>query len=77
MGDLIVMSRQKSLLAREFFAGHNAEILFFTGVRYYRMNDAAEPAMLATVKRGPKRRRSTEQRLASKLRNERRREALA
>ncbi len=84
MGDLIVMSRPKPLSAREFSASHSAEILFFTGVRYYRMDDAAEPAQLVngnTVagKRGvAKRRRSSEPRATSKrLREERLQEALA
>ena len=49
MGDLIVMSRPKPFRAREFSASHSAEILFFTGVRYYRMDDAVEPANLVTA----------------------------
>lgn len=39
MGDLIVMSRAKPVPPRERIA--SAEILFFTGVRYYRMPDDA------------------------------------
>ena len=77
MGDLIVMSRPKPFPAREFFASHSAEILFFTGVRYYRMDDAAEPAKLVAGKlvavksaagkrSAAKRRRSPEQNSASK-----------
>ncbi len=84
MGDLIVMSRPKPFPAREFFASHSAEILFFTGVRYYRMDDAAEPAKLVAVKSAAgkrsaaKRRRSPEQNSASKrLSDSRLHEALA
>ena len=77
MGDLIAISRPTPLPNREFLAGHNAEILFFTGVRYYRMAETIEP--VAVVKLGAhKRRRSPEQRTAAKrLREERRLEALA
>lgn len=84
MGDLIVMSRPKPFPAREFFASHSAEILFFTGVRYYRMDDAVEPAKLVAAKvvagkRGAaKSRRSSEPRTTSnRLREERLQEALA
>ena len=79
MGDLIVMSHPKPFPAREFAASHSAEILFFTGVRYYRMDDAIEPAKPAAGKRGAiKRRRSLEARTTSnRLRKERLQEALA
>lgn len=79
MGDLVTMLRPKSLPARAFVAGHSAEILFFTGVRYYRMDEAAEPVSLVVAKREvAKRRRSADQRTAIKrLRVERRLEALA
>ena len=76
MGDLIAISRPKPLPVREFLAGHSAEILFFTGVRYYRMAEAVEP--LAVKLGAHKRRRSPEQRVTAKrLREERRLEALA
>lgn len=76
MGDLIAISRLKPLPTREFLAGHSAEILFFTGVRYYRMAETVEP--LAIKLGAQKRRRSPEQRITAKLlRDERRREALA
>ena len=39
MGDLIVMPRPKTL-ARTSAAGESAAILFFTGVRYLRLDDA-------------------------------------
>lgn len=68
MGDLVVMSRPKPLPAREYFAGHSAEIHFFTGVRYYRMDDAMVAPAAATLgapKLG-KRRRSASQLIAAK-----------
>lgn len=69
MGDLIVMSRAKPLPAREMFVGHSAEILFFTGVRYYRMDESADVTVPdARVKR----RRTPEQRRAAKQTRERR-----
>ncbi len=84
MGDLIVMSRSKAAPSRAFSAGHSAEIAFFTGVRYYRMDEVSEPTKIGHAKlvgaklAVAKRRRSPEQRVASKrLREERRREALA
>lgn len=84
MGDLIVMSRLKTSPDRAFSAGHSAEIAFFTGVRYYRMEEAAEPARPVKAKLVgaklaiAKRRGSPEQRVAlRRLRDERRREALA
>ena len=39
MGDLFVLPRSEAP-ARAVVAGRSAEILFFTGVRYYRMEDA-------------------------------------
>ena len=54
MSVLIAMSRPQTLPAREFPVGHSAEILFFMGVRYSRMED--------TVEKIPVRRRSAEQR---------------
>lgn len=80
MGDLIAMTRPQPLPARAYVASHSAEILFFTGVRYYRMDEALEPAKLPPAAKlgAAKRRRSPEQRIASKRqREERRREALA
>lgn len=85
MGDLIVMSRFKSSPARVVDAGSSAEILFFTGVRYYRMEEPAEPAaQAATVQQATlakralaKRRRSLDQRRIPKLKREQRLEALA
>lgn len=76
MGDLVVMSRPQPQPARAFAMDHSAEILFFTGVRYYRMAEAIEPA---AVKLGARKRRlSPEQRITSKrLREARRLEALA
>ena len=80
MGDVIVKSFAKSLPARDFEAGHSAEILFFTGVRYYRMEETVE--LPAVTKRGNskplmKRRLSPDQRRAAKLKREQRLEALA
>ena len=86
MGDLVVMSRAKPLPARALGAGHSAEILFFTGVRYYRMDEAAAPPVLAKLASGeaaaaklavPKRRRSPDQRSATKRARQQRLEALA
>ena len=80
MGDLIVRSFAKSLSTRDFDAGHSAEILFFTGVRYYRMDEVAElPAVarLGAPKLPAKRRISPDQRRAAKLKREQRREAIA
>lgn len=42
MGDLVTMSRSASSFRRDPPPGGTAEILFFTGVRYYRMDDALE-----------------------------------
>ena len=76
MGDLIVMSRAKTPPARDLVAGHSAEILFFTGVRYYRMDEVAEPVV--AVKRVlAKRRRSPELRRPARLTRQQKREALA
>lgn len=78
MGDLIVMSHPKFLPAREFAAGHSAEILFFTGVRYFRMDDALEPAKVAGKRATIKRGRSFEARTtANRLRKQGLQEALA
>ncbi len=68
MGDLVVMSRPKSLPAREYVAGHSAEIHFFTGVRYYRMDDTMVAPGLATLGAAKlvKRRRSASQLIAAK-----------
>ncbi len=76
MGDLIVMSRAKLPPARDLDVGHSAEILFFTGVRYYRM-DEAEPVVskLAVAELVTKRRRSPDQRRVAKLKREQRLEA--
>lgn len=60
MGDLIVMSRSKPLPRRELVA--SAEILFFTGVRYYRMPDvvvAMPPASMPTGGKIPGKRRGS------------------
>lgn len=43
MGDLIVMTRPATSSRRPSITGADAEILFFTGVRYMRMPDV-EPA---------------------------------
>ncbi len=80
MGDLIVKSFVKSLPAHDLDAGHSADILFFTGVRYFRMEEPVElPALsrLANPKLLTKRRLSPDQRRAAKLKREQRREALA
>lgn len=54
MGDLLVLPSPR-LRTRAQAGRADAEILFFTGVRYYRMDDLAEPKAAAV----PKRRRST------------------
>ena len=78
MGDLIVMSFAKSPPARGLDAGHSAEILFFTGVRYYRMDEAAElPIAPGVAKLVTKRRLHPDKRRIAKLKREQRREATA
>ena len=75
MGDLVVMSRAKPLPTRDIVVGHSAEILFFTGVRYYRMDEPAEAVQAELPK--PKRRRSPDHRRTAKLTRGPRRKALA
>ena len=78
MGDLIVKSFAKPLSARDFDAGHSAEILFFTGVRYYRMDETVElPVAPSMAKLVTKRRLSPDKRRTAKLKREQRREAIA
>ena len=78
MGDLIVKTFARSLPARYFDAGHSAEILFFTGVRYYRMDEAFElPVAPGLAKLVTKRRLSPDKRRTAKLKREQRLEALA
>lgn len=59
MGDLIVMPRSNLPSRPRNIPGGGATILFFTGVRYYRMNEEKTP--VAT----PKRRRSVKANKAS------------
>ncbi len=55
MGDLILMSRPK-VAARSVVVGETAAILFFTGIRYQRLDDsAAPPAPIVTKRRRPSR----------------------
>ena len=53
MGDLVAMTRSIERSRIEARTDWSAEILFFTGVRYYRMTDEAAAKAVA-----PKRRRA-------------------
>lgn len=76
MGDLVAMSRSKPLPIREELAsGHSAEILFFTGVRYYRFDEREISPVIAAPAR--KRRPTAKQRAAEALLATRRQEAIA
>jgi len=53
VGDLIVMPSPKTL--SRSVTGENAAILFFTGVRYQRMDEVALPAPVASKRRRSRR----------------------
>lgn len=61
MGDLIIMKRSQDIARVAVDSGKSAEILFFTGVRYYRMAENETPSSLV-------RRRSEKAKKASQVR---------
>lgn len=68
MGDLIIMKRSQDIARVAIASGESAEILFFTGVRYYRMAEDETPASLV-------RRRSEKAKKASQARRHKARAA--
>ena len=54
MGHLVELPTKRAP-ARAVEPGHSAAILFFTGVRYYRMDEAAPPSMPCASRRSRKR----------------------
>lgn len=72
MGDLIVMSRARPVPASPSRGGPGAEILFFTGVRYYRMEEAASPTTQPSMAElAPPKRRRPSQRQPKRVRTAR------
>ena len=62
MGDLIVMTRPTGQIRREASRETSAQILFFTGVRYYRMPDHE---IVEDIVASPVRRRTAKARKAA------------